>query len=55
MRTLLMLLGLAIVFAGGTACFVMPPSKAPPAETTIEACAGLAGEARRSCEQRQTQ
>ena len=52
MRNFLMLLGLAVVFAGGTACFVMPPSKAPPAETEIEACAGLAGEAKRSCEQR---
>lgn len=53
MKNFLMLVGLAVVFAGGTACFVMPPKEAPPAETEIEACAGLAGEARRNCEQRE--
>jgi hypothetical protein len=53
MKNFLMLCGLAIVFAGGTACFLAPPLKAPPAETGPEACAGLGGEARRNCEQRQ--
>ena len=54
MKTFMMLLGLAAVFAGGTACFIAPPRTAPPADTEIADCAGLAGEAKRRCEQRQT-
>lgn len=53
MKNVMMLFGLAVVFAGGTACFLAPPQKAPPAATESEACAGLGGEARRDCEQRQ--
>jgi len=53
MKTFMMLFGLAVVFAGGTACFLAPPLQAPPAETEDEACVGLGGAARRSCEQRQ--
>jgi hypothetical protein len=53
MKTFMMLVGLAVVFAGGTACFLAPPLKAPPAETESEACVGLGGEARRNCEARQ--
>ncbi|MGD9603492.1 MAG: hypothetical protein AB7O21_17255 [Gammaproteobacteria bacterium] len=53
MKMLMMLLGLAVVFAGGTACFLAPPLKAPPPETGNEACAGLGGEAKRNCEQRE--
>lgn len=53
MKTFMMLFGLAVVFAGGTACFVAPPLKAPAPETDSEACAGLGGDARRKCEERQ--
>ena len=53
MKTFTMLCGLAVVFAGGTACFLTPPLKAPPPETGSQACVGLGGEARRNCEERQ--
>ena len=53
MRNFLMLLGLAGVFAAGTACFgLFFPKKSPPESTTVEACAGLEGEARADCERR---
>jgi hypothetical protein len=52
MKTVLMVLAMAGVFAGGTACFIAPPRSAPPADTGIEACAGLDGEAKRECEAR---
>lgn len=54
MKTFLMLTGLAGVLAFGTACFQMFSAPAPPpAESRVEACAGLSGQALIDCEQRQ--
>jgi hypothetical protein len=53
MKSLLMLLGLAAVFAAITACSGMFSKNPPPAETKVEACAGLSGQAKIDCEQRQ--
>jgi hypothetical protein len=47
-----MLFGLAAVVAAGTACFGLFSSRTPPAETDIEACAGLSGQAKIDCEKR---
>jgi hypothetical protein len=56
MKTIVMLLGLAGVFAAGTACFgLFSSSKPEPSDTTVEACAGLSGQAKIDCEQRQRQ
>lgn len=53
MKNFLMLTGLAGVLAFGTACFqLFAPSDPGPAETRIEACAGLSGEALADCERR---
>jgi len=53
MKTLLMLLGLAGVFAAGTACFgLFGPRSDRPEGTTVEACAGLSGDAKVDCERR---
>jgi hypothetical protein len=55
-KTVLMLTGLAGVFAVGTACsgmFSKADDPAPPAAG--QACAGLTGQARTDCEQRQAQ
>lgn len=53
-KTIVMLLGLAGVFAAGTACFgLFSSSSPPPPETTPAACAGLSGQAKTDCEQRQ--
>ena len=53
-KTVLMLIGLAGVFAAGTACFGLFSSHTPPpAETEVEACAGLSGQAKIDCERRQ--
>ena len=51
-KTLVMLFALAGVFAAGTACFGLF-SKDPAAQTTAEECAGLSGQAKVDCEQRQ--
>jgi hypothetical protein len=52
-KTIAMLLGLAGVLAIGTACSgLFTSSKPPPAQTEIEACAGLSGQAKVDCEQR---
>ena len=52
-KTVIMLLGLAGVFAAGLACsgLTKPPAEAPEG-TTIEACAGLSGVAKEDCERR---
>jgi hypothetical protein len=52
-KTTLMLLGLAGVFAAGTACFGLfsSDSSKPPAGQ-VEACAGLSGQAKVDCERR---
>jgi hypothetical protein len=53
MKNLLMIIGLAGVFAAGIACFgLFTPSSDRPEGTTIEACAGLSGEAKADCERR---
>ena len=53
MKTVLMLLGLASVFAAGTACFgLFGPRSDRPEGTTVETCAGLSGEAKADCERR---
>jgi hypothetical protein len=52
-KTILMLLGLAGVFAAGTACFgLFSSSSTPPSPTGAEACAGLSGQAKVDCERR---
>jgi uncharacterized membrane protein len=53
MKTIVMLIGLAAAFAAITACFGMFSKSPPPAETQVEACAGLSGQAKIDCEQRQ--
>lgn len=52
-KTIVMLIGLAGVLAAGTACFGLFSRTPPPAETQVEACAGLSGEAKIDCERRQ--
>jgi hypothetical protein len=53
-KTIVMLLGLAGVFAAGSACFGLFSSEKPaPPETQVEACAGLSGQAKIDCERRQ--
>lgn len=52
MKTFLMLLGLAGVFAFGTACFGLFDSGKRSPGTTVEACAGLSGDAKADCESR---
>ncbi|MGH6691657.1 MAG: hypothetical protein ACREF4_13375 [Gammaproteobacteria bacterium] len=53
MKTLLMLLGLAGVFAAGTACFgLFIPRSDRSEDPTAEACEGLSGEAKADCERR---
>jgi hypothetical protein len=53
MKRGLMLLGLAGVFAAGTACFgLFAPRSERPEGAAVEACAGLAGDARADCERR---
>jgi hypothetical protein len=53
MKTFWMVLALGSVFAAGTACFgLFFPREAPPAGTAVEACEGLAGEAKADCERR---
>ncbi len=52
-KTMLMLLGLAGVFAAGTACFGLFSSDSPrPPQGEVEACAGLSGQAKVDCERR---
>lgn len=51
-KTILMLIGLASVFAGGVACFGLFGSSEPSEGTAIEACAGLSGAAKADCERR---
>jgi hypothetical protein len=52
-KTLLMGLGLAGVFAAGTACFgLFTPRSEQPAGESVEACAGLSDEAKADCERR---
>ncbi len=53
MKTIAMLIGLAGVFAVIVACAGMFSKSPPPAETQVEACAGLSGQAKIDCEQRQ--
>jgi hypothetical protein len=45
-----MMLGLAGVFAAGTACFGLFTRTDPSAESSVEACAGLSGQAKADCE-----
>jgi len=52
MKTVVMLVGLTAVFAAITACFGLFSKKPPPAETQVEDCAGLSGQAKIDCEQR---
>ena len=51
MKTVLMLIGLGGVLALGTACFGLF-TREPAAETEVEACAGLSGQAKIDCEKR---
>lgn len=58
MKTAVMLLGLAAVFASGVACAKIyhsltggPADDAVPAAAATPACAGLTGEALADCEQ----
>lgn len=53
MKTFVMLIGLAAAFAAITACFGMFSKSPPPAESQVEACAGLSGQAKIDCEKRQ--
>jgi hypothetical protein len=53
MKTALMLTGLAAVFLTMTACFGLFSKEPPPAESEVPACAGLSGQAKIDCEQRQ--
>lgn len=53
MKTVAMLIGLASVFAVIVACSGMFSKSPPPAETQVEACAGLSGQAKIDCEKRQ--
>ena len=53
MKTLVMLVGLAAAFAAITACFGLFSKDPEPAKTQVEACAGLSGQAKIDCEQRQ--
>lgn len=53
MKTPLMVLALAAVFAAGTACFgLFVPRSDPDPASTVEACEGLEGEAKVDCERR---
>lgn len=53
-KTIVMLLGLAGVFAAGSACMGLFTGRSDRAEpSAVEACAGLSGEARTDCEARQ--
>ena len=52
MKTVLMLIGLGSVLALGTACFSLFSRSEPEAETQVEACAGLSGQAKIDCEKR---
>ncbi len=53
-KTIAMLIGLAGAVAAGVACAgLFSSQKPPPAETQVEACAGLSGQAKIDCEQRQ--
>lgn len=52
MKTTVMLIGLAGVLAFGTACFGLFTRSSPPADSEIEACAGLDGQAKTDCEKR---
>jgi len=52
MKTVLMLAGLGAAFVAITACSGMFSKNPPPAETQVEACAGLSGQAKIDCEQR---
>jgi hypothetical protein len=52
-KTILMLLGLAGVFAAGSACFgLFSSASTPPSPGGVEACAGLSGQAKVDCERR---
>jgi hypothetical protein len=53
MKTTIMLIGMAAAFAAMTACFGLFSKSPPPAESTVEACAGLSGQAKIDCERRQ--
>ena len=53
MKTIVMLIGLAGAFAAIVACSGMFSKSPPPAETQVQACAGLSGQAKIDCEQRQ--
>jgi hypothetical protein len=52
-KTIMMLAGLAGVFAAGTACFGLfsSGSERPP-QGQVEECAGLSGQAKVDCERR---
>ena len=52
-RNIVMLIALAGAFAAITACFGMFSKSPPSDDTTVEACAGLSGQAKADCEQRQ--
>jgi hypothetical protein len=52
-KTILMLLGLAAVFAAGTACFGIFTRSDSSEASLVEACAGLSGQAKVDCEHRQ--
>lgn len=52
-KTILMLVGLAAVFAAGTACFGIFTRTDSSEASRVEACAGLSGQAKIDCEQRQ--
>jgi len=52
-KTIFMLIGLACAVAAGAACAGVFSRNPPPAETQVEACAGLSGQAKIDCERRQ--
>jgi hypothetical protein len=53
MKTLWMVLGLAGVFAAGTACFgLFAPRSERPEDPAVKECAGLSGQAKLDCERR---
>ncbi len=52
-KTVLMIVGLASVLAVGTACFRLLTGRDDKAASSVEACAGLSGQAKTDCEARQ--
>jgi hypothetical protein len=54
-KTIVMLSGLAAVFAVSVACSKLFSSSSPPESSSVAACAGLSGQALKDCEPRHGQ